>query len=82
MEEDDDIIQKHSPIDKDKVINMFENYIINHDSKAHVVNSYANVYYVNGNKVDNNFFEDSFVATQEDLNNIFMIPTPKCTHYT
>ena len=61
---------------------MFENYIINHDSKAHVVNSYANVYYVNGNKVDNNFFEDSFVATQEDLNNIFMIPTPKCTHYT
>ena len=82
MEEDDDIIRERPPIDKDKVINMFENYIIDHDNTAHVVNAYANEYYVNNNEVDNTFFEDSFVATQEDLNNIFMIATPKHTHCT
>ena len=48
---------------------------------------YADEYYVNENEVDNTFFEDSFVednfvATREDLNNIFMIPTPKRTHRT
>ena len=71
VEEDDDIICKRPPINKDKVINTFENYINDHGDTFHVVNAYANEYYVNKNEVDNTFFEDSFVATQEDLNNIF-----------
>ena len=53
-----------------------------HDGTPHVVNAYANEYYVNKNEANNAFFEDSFVATREDLNNISMIPTPKCTHRT
>ena len=82
VEEDDDIICERPLIDKDKVINMFENYIIDHDNTVHVVDAYANEYYVNGKKVDTTFFEDSFVVTREDLNTIFMIPTPKRTHRT
>ena len=86
VEEDDDIICKRPPIDNTKIINIFENYKnykpINHDGTPHVVDAYANEYYVNENKVDNSFFKDSFVATREDLSNIFMIPTPKRTHRT
>ena len=66
MEEDDDIIRECLPIDNNKIINMFENYIIkpiDHDGTPHVVDAYANEYYVNKNEADNAFFEDSFVAT-------------------
>ena len=37
---------------------------------------------MNENEVNNISFEDSIVTTREDLNNIFMIPTPKRTHRT
>ena len=59
---------------------MFDNNNNNndHDDTAHVVDVYADEYYTNENKVDNNFFENSFVATQEDLNNIFMIVSLFC----
>ena len=85
VEEDDDIIRERPPIDNSNVIDMFENYTvkpIDHDGTPHVVDAYANEFYVNKNEADGSFFEDSFVATREDLNNIFMIPTPKRTHRT
>ena len=85
VEEDNNIIRECPPIDNNEIINMFENYIIkpiDHDGTPHVVNAYANEYYVNENEADNAFFEDSFIATREDLNNIFMIPTSKRTHRT
>ena len=79
---DDDIIRERPPIDIDQVINMFEHYTNDLDATVHVVDAYANEYYVDEDKVDNIFFEDSFVATREDLNNIFMILKPKRTHRT
>ena len=82
VEEDDDIIRGRPPMEKDKVIKMFENYSNNHENTVHVIDPYANEYYVNENKVDNTFFEDSYVATREDLTNIFMIPTHKRTYCT
>ena len=82
MEEDDDIIRERPPIDTDQVINMFENYINDNNETVHVVDTYANEYYTGESEVDNTFFEDSLVATQEDLNNIIMIPTPKHTNHT
>ena len=44
VEEDDDIIRKRPPMNKDKVINIFENYITDHDNTVHVVDAYANEY--------------------------------------
>ena len=82
VEADDDIICERPPINNDQVINMFENYINDDNETLHVVDAYANEYYTDENEVDNTFFEDSFVATREDLNNIFMILTPKRTHHT
>ena len=85
VEDDDDIIRERLPIDNDNIIDMFKNYIIkpiDHGGTPNVVDAYANESYVNKNEADNAFFGDSFVATQKDLNNIFMIPTPKRTHRT
>ena len=41
----------------------------------HAVDAYADLFYENKNKIDNNFYE--YTPTQEDIDNNFIIPTPK-----
>ena len=48
---------------------MFDNNNNDLADLVHVVDAYANEYYVNENEINSTFFEDSFVGTQEDLNN-------------
>lgn len=84
VEQDDDINYKQPQIDRDGIVHIIDNNNNdnNHNDTVHVVEVYADEYYVNENEVDNTFFKDSFVATGEDLNNIFIIPTSKHAHRT
>ena len=45
------------------------------NTTPHAIDEYANIFYNKENEIDNEFYD--YVPTQKDIDNFFMIPTPK-----
>ena len=64
VDDDDDINCKRRRNDNETVVHMFNNSNhVDNENEVHVIDAYADEFYVSDNEVDNTFFEDSFVAT-------------------